>query len=159
MESTMIVNGFVGHSIELRYTKTGVPTVAFRVGTTPRVKTDNGWADGTTTWTTVVCYRGLAEHVANCVRKGDPVIAHGKVRTQAWNDADGVAHERVVLEAGSVGYDLSRGAAEFTRGVLRSDPPQDTSTYARPPQEEAPDTCEDEFEDTELDEAEELVAA
>jgi len=159
MESTMIVNGYVGHGIELKYTKTGVPTVTFRVATTPRMKTENGWEDGTTTWTTVVCYRGLAEHVARCVRKGDPVLIHGKVRTQAWADGDGVAHERVVLEAGSVGYDLSRGAAEFTRGVFRSDPPQDTSTCAQPPAEESSDIPDDEFEDLGLDEVEELVAA
>jgi len=159
MELTMIVNGFVGHDIELKYTKTGVPTVNFRVATTPRIKTDTGWENGTTTWTTVVCYRGLAEHVSACVRKGDPVIVHGKVRTQAWTDAQGAAHEKQVLEAKSVGYDLSHGAAAFTRGVLRSDPPSDASACAQPPSEEEPMSIEDEFEDAELDEAEELVAA
>jgi len=156
MESTMIVNGYVGHPIELKYTKTGVPTVSFRVATTPRMKTETGWEDGTTTWTTVVCYRGLAEHVANCVHRGDPVIVYGKVRTQAWSDAQGAAHEKLVLEAKSVGYDLSHGAAAFTRGVLRSDPPDDISVSAQPPAESEPDLPEDEFEDAELDE--ELVA-
>jgi len=156
MESTMIVNGYVGHEIELNHTKTGVPTVSFRVATTPRIKTDAGWENGTTTWTTVVCYRGLAEHVANCVRKGDPVIIHGKVRTQAWNDSQGAAHEKVVLEAKSVGYDLSHGAQAFTREVVRSDPPTGMPA-SQPPAEESPEVLDDEFEDLDLDE--ELVAA
>jgi len=156
MESTMTLNGFVGHDIELRHTKTGVPTVSFRVATTPRMKTDTGWANGTTTWTTVVCYRGLAEHVHNCVHRGDPVIVHGRVRTQAWTDGDGNPREKVVVEAASVGYDLSCGTAEFTRGVMRTDPPQDTPATAQPPAEEEPEPDE-EFGST--DELEELVAA
>jgi len=122
METTMILNGYVGHNIELKYTKTGVPTVTFRVGTTPRIRTDDGWIDGTTTWMTVVCYRALAEHVAHCVYRGDPVIVHGKVRTQSWDDAQGVPHEKMVLEAGLVGHDLSRGVAAFTRNQTRTGP-------------------------------------
>ena len=157
MESTMIVNGYVGHDIELRHTKTGVPTVSFRVATTPRMKTDTGWTDGTTTWTTVVCYWGLAEHVATCVHRGDPVIIHGKVRTQAWNDAQGVAHEKLVLEAKSVGYDLSHGSQAFTKGVVRSNPPESVPADAEPPVEESPEIPDEEFEDVEFDE--ELVAA
>ena len=115
MESTMILTGYVGHNLEMRQTKTGVATVEFRVGNTPRYRTDNGWIDGTTTWMSVVCYRVLAEHVARSLSKGDPVIVCGKLRTQSWKDMQGVKHEKLVIEAGSIGHDLSRGVSAFAR--------------------------------------------
>ncbi|MCL2482241.1 MAG: single-stranded DNA-binding protein [Propionibacteriaceae bacterium] len=120
MESTMTVTGYVGHNIELKQTRTGVSTVSFRVGTTPRIKTDNGWVDQATTWLNVVCYRSLADHVAGSVYKGDPVIVHGKVRTQAWIDAQGVQHEKMVIEAAAVGHDLTRGVSVFKRSPVRA---------------------------------------
>lgn len=145
MESTVTLNGYVGHNVELKSTKTGVPTVSFRVGTTPRIKTETGWVDGTTTWMTVVCYRALAEHVARCVYKGDPVIVHGKVRTQAWTDSQGAQHEKMVIEAGSVGHDLSRGVAAFARNSVRAEPI--TEEIAGPPNsvEEEAEPSDEEF--------------
>ena len=119
MESTMTLNGYLGHDIDLRHTRMGHAVVTFRVGTTPRIKTAQGWGDGTTTWVTVVCYRYLAENVANSLRKGDLVIVHGKVRTQAWDDAEGVHRERMVIEASMVGPDLSRGVAALARTASR----------------------------------------
>ena len=130
MESTMTLTGYVGQDIELRQTRTGISTVSFRVGTTPRIKTADGWTDGTTTWVNVTCYRYLADNVGRCVSKGDPVIVHGRVRTQMWTDAGGINHERMVIEASSVGHDLNRGMSAFTRTSTKaldySGPEEDT---------------------------------
>lgn len=115
MDSTMTLTGYVGHNIELKQTRTGIPTVSFRVGTTPRIKTSTGWIDAPTTWTNVVCYKSLAEHVAKSVDKGDAVVVHGRVRTQAWTDSQGAQHERMVLEAAVVGHDLNRGVCAFAK--------------------------------------------
>ena len=60
------------------------------------------------------CFRLLAEHVAASVRKGDPVIVVGKLRTNVW-EKDGQTHERLVLEADMVGHDLNRGTSAFQR--------------------------------------------
>jgi len=119
----MTLTGYVGHNIELKQTNGGVSTVSFRVGSTPRIRTQDGWTDGVTTWMTIVCYRALAEHVARCVYKGDPVIVHGKVRTQSWADSTGAQHERMVIEAGAVGHDLSRGVSAFARPAVHVDQP------------------------------------
>lgn len=115
MEATMVLSGYVGHNIELKHTRKGFPTVTFRVGTTPRIHTDSGWVDGVTTWMNVECYRSLAENVAQCVNKGDPVIVQGRMRTQAWVDVQGVQHERMIITASTIGHDLNRGASHFTR--------------------------------------------
>ena len=121
MEAMMTLTGYVGHDIDLKQTKTGVSTTSFRVGTTPRYRTDNGWVDGVTTWTTVVCYRALADHVASSIRKGHPVIVHGRIRSQSWVDAAKVPHEKMVLEATAIGHDLARGMSAFLKPARPSD--------------------------------------
>lgn len=117
MQATMTLSGYVGHDIELRHTKTGVPTVNFRMGTTPRMRKGDEWIDGVTTWTSVVCYRSLADHVAQSVKRGHPVIVHGRVRTQSWNDAQEATHEKTLVEAISVGHDLNKGVSVFRKFV------------------------------------------
>jgi single-strand DNA-binding protein len=62
----------------------------------------------------VACFRTLAQHVAQSVHKGDPVLVVGKLRTNVW-EKDGQTHERLVLEADMVGHDLNRGTSAFQR--------------------------------------------
>ena len=70
MEAQVHVTGYAGTEVETR----GNGTVsAFRLACTPRIKTKAGWSDGNTTWIEVACFRTLAQHVAQSVRKGDPV--------------------------------------------------------------------------------------
>lgn len=119
MESTVTLTGYVGNEIEKRTTKAGQAFATFRVGTTPRVKRGESWMDGNTTWTTVVCYRDLAQNVGDSVSKGDPVFVEGRVRTQAWIDQAGQNHERTVLEADTIGHDLRRGTTTFKKAVFK----------------------------------------
>ena len=146
MQAMMILTGYLGHDIELRHTRTGVPTVSFRMGTTPRIKTQDGWTDGTTTWTSVMCYRNLADHVARSLNKGDPVIVYGRVRTQTWED-QGKTHEKTFVEARFIGHDLNRGICTFEKATRHGDPvdtPPEPSDGAEPVMEPSLD---DEFED------------
>jgi single-strand DNA-binding protein len=129
MEALVHITGYAGSEVEVR----GNGTVsAFRLACTPRVRTKSGWADGNTTWIEVSCFRLLAEHVAASVRKGDPVMVVGKLRTSAW-EKDGQTHERLVLEADTVGHDLNRGTSAFRRR------PRLSSTDTREPDEAPPD--------------------
>lgn len=122
MESYITTTGYVGSRPELRTTRTGVPCATFRLGSTPRKRVQGEWQDGETTWMTVTCYRNLAEHVSSSLNKGDPVLVDGRVRTERWQDASGQAHERVVVEAVTVGHDLSRGTASFRREQRAAEP-------------------------------------
>jgi single-strand DNA-binding protein len=115
MDIAVTLTGYVGGEVETRATRAGVPVATFRVGTTPSIRRDDAWADGPTTWTTVTCFRSLADHVAQSLKKGDPVIVSGRLRTQTWVDASGENRERLVVEAAQVGHDLSRGTAAFQR--------------------------------------------
>ena len=145
MESTMVVNGYVGHDLELKQTRSGVSTISFRVGSTPRVRTADGWGDGPTTWMTVVCYRTLAENVFKSIHRGDPVVVQGRIRTQAWEDKNGEAHERMGLEASVVGHDLNRGTTKYTKGYQR--PSEEVPKVETQEAPDIDDELEDEFED------------
>jgi single-strand DNA-binding protein len=111
MEALVHITGYAGSEVEIR----GNGTVsAFRLACTPRIRTKGEWGDGNTTWLEVSCFRLLAEHVAASVRKGDPVVVVGRLRTNVW-EKDGENHERLVLEADIVGHDLNRGTSAFRR--------------------------------------------
>ncbi len=112
MEAIVQMTGHVGTEVELRGNGT---VAAFRLACTPRIRGKGGeYSDGNTTWIDVTCFRSLAAHVNQCVRKGDPVIVVGKLRTSVWSK-DGQVREKLGLEADTVGHDLSRGTAVFRR--------------------------------------------
>jgi single-strand DNA-binding protein len=123
MESYVHVTGYVGTDVELR---SGSGLATFRLATTPRYRKNGDWVDGNTTWLTVTCWRSLAEHVASSIRKGDPVIVVGRLRTNVWQGQDGPV-ERLILEAITVGHDLSRGTSAFRR-MERVSVPEDNES-------------------------------
>ncbi len=90
----------------------------FRVGSTPRIRKRSGeWVDGPTSWFSVSCWRALADHVRDSVHKGEPVLVHGRLRTDVWTREDGQSSTTYVVEATYVGHDLSRGTAAFVRST------------------------------------------
>lgn len=94
----------------------GVPFTSFRVASTPRYyDTRNGvWADGRTEWLTVKVFRDVALNVAGSIHKGEPVVVHGRLRTEEWESENG-ARTGLVIEASALGHDLTRGRATFVR--------------------------------------------
>jgi single-strand DNA-binding protein len=112
MEAFVHMTGHVGGDVEFR--NNSVATASFRLACTPRLRRAGDWVDGETTWLTITCFRSLAEHTASSVRKGDPIVVVGKLRTQVWTK-DGVQQERTVLEAMTIGHDLTKGTAAFNR--------------------------------------------
>ena len=127
MEAFVQMTGYVGTEVEQRG---GGRVSAFRLACTPRVRVKGGeWGDGNTTWINVTCFRSLAAHVAASVRKGDPVIVIGKLRTSVWKK-DGQTRERLALEAEAVGHDLTRGTAIFRRTPKATTEPSDAEAPA-----------------------------
>jgi single-strand DNA-binding protein len=113
MEAVVHITGHAGTEVE---TKANGTVAKFRLASTPRVRTKGEWGDGNTTWIEVSCFRALAEHVASSIRKGDPVVVIGRLRTNVW-EKDGQTHDRLVIEAETIGHDLNRGTAAFRRKV------------------------------------------
>ena len=122
MEALVQMTGYAGTEIDVRG---GGNVSAFRLACTPRIRGKDGqYSDGNTTWIDVTCFRSLASHVAASIRKGDPVIVIGKLRTSVW-EKDGQTRERLGLEAETVGHDLTRGTAIFRRPPRASIEPAD----------------------------------
>jgi single-strand DNA-binding protein len=116
-EAQVVLAGYVAREPRFRKTHNGYSYASLRVGYTPRrMDRDSGeWSDGGTSFVTVFCWRGLADNVATCVRKGDPVLIKGKLQVRPYTDKAGAARVAVEVEASSIGHDLNRGVAMFQR--------------------------------------------
>lgn len=73
------------------------------------------WVEEEAAFYRIVCWRGLAEHVGQCVKKGEPVVVHGRLKLKDWTDDTGQRHTDAEIDAWSVAYDLGKGTAVFTR--------------------------------------------
>lgn len=115
-DMTISLAGNVTGDLVLKPTKNGTPRLQFRLAVNRRRRTEAGqWEDWRTLYITVVCWRDLAENVAECVRKGDPVFVRGDLvsRTYVKEEVSRMVYE---IEADSVSHDYSRGASVgFTR--------------------------------------------
>ena len=94
----------------------GNTLTTFRLASNERVldRERNEWIERATTYVTVNCRRALASNVANSVRKGQPVMVTGRLRERFWtsNERSG---QTLVVEAATLGHDLTYGATEFVR--------------------------------------------
>lgn len=113
MEAQVWMTGRVGGEVELR--DAASPWATFRLGCTPRMVRGGEWSDEQTIWVTVSCSGRLAEHVRLSLRKGEPVVVIGRLRSRQWVDANGVEHEQLQIRAGAVGHDLAGGCSNFYR--------------------------------------------
>ncbi|MFZ0531408.1 MAG: single-stranded DNA-binding protein [Propionicimonas sp.] len=117
MDAVIWMTGYVGSDVEFREVREDLVFASFRLACTPRTRKSGEWVDGETTWLGVTCSRALADNARSSITKGDPVIVVGKLRTNRWQDSQGVARERLLLEAVAIGHDLNRGTASFTKNT------------------------------------------
>ncbi len=80
-----------------------------------RDKETGDWTDGPTSFVNVQCWRTLADNVSMSVHKGEPVLVMGRLQIRRFEDAEGTPRTAVEVEATSVGHDLTRGVAQFSR--------------------------------------------
>src|SRR5262245_3263551 len=131
-ETVLHVIGHVGTDVDHRRIGEGTDLSTFRLATTPRRwdRRQGAYVDGTTTWFTVQCWRQLAAHVRDSIRRGDPVIVIGKLKTEEWTK-DEIRNSRIVLEASTVGHDLSRGVGSFRKAARPMDVAADDAAEVR----------------------------
>ncbi len=117
---TVHLIGNVVTDVALRFTKSGDPVASFRlaVGTRRFDKAADRWVDSDTHFFWVSCWRALAANVVETLAKGMPVIVVGRIRSREVERPCGETSHTVRyfdVEATSVGCDLARGVATFTR--------------------------------------------
>lgn len=115
---TITVTGWVATEPRHVVGPTGTRLTSFRLASTSRYfDRDKGeWADGNTEWFTVRTFRSAAITVKNSVEKGQPVIVTGRLRSHQW-DAEAGPRTDLIIDASSVGHDLTKGVATFTRAT------------------------------------------
>lgn len=121
MSSDVIVTleGWVGSDPQ-SYTAGDTTLAKFRLGHTPRRRRQTGeWTDGETQWFTVSAWRQLGDHCVRSVRKGDPVIVHGRLTQRTWQSKTGEDVVSLEIDAFSVGHNLAMGTAAFSRSVTQ----------------------------------------
>ena len=115
MNDTFVTfHGWAGSDVRHR-TARDVSVATVRVGVTPRLKRDGEWYDGETTWYSVTAWRTLADHLRDSVRKGDPLIVHGRLRSETWQPPEGPATVTLHVDALLIGHDLNRGITHFIK--------------------------------------------
>jgi|HubBroStandDraft_2_1064218.scaffolds.fasta_scaffold208667_1 single-strand DNA-binding protein len=109
--------GFVAREPNLRQITSGAWVANVRVGATTRYldKTTGEWRESDTSYFTVICWRKLAHNVDMSLRKGDPVLVRGRIRTRSFTDKQNRLRTEIEIVADHIGHDLSRGTARYTR--------------------------------------------
>jgi single-strand DNA-binding protein len=115
-EAQVFLAGYVATEPTFRTTTRGKPEAQMRVAYTPRRQNwETGeWSDGPSSFVSVKCWGKLANNVAVCLRKGEPVVVMGRVQVRTY-EKNGAERLSVDVYASSIGYDLARGVARFSR--------------------------------------------
>lgn len=121
MTNSLHIAGHLGGDPELRFTPSGLPVATLTIADTPRVRNSatGQWEDGETLWMRCVAWRDLAEGVAETLRKGDRVTAHGTLKQRSYTSRDGEKRTSVELTLDAIGPDLTRATATVTRRAPR----------------------------------------
>ena len=132
-ETVMHVVGNVGTDVDHKEVAGGTHFCSFRLAATPRYydRSRRAYVDGVTNWLTVHCWRYLAWHVFQSIHRGDPVVVVGRLRTEE-SAKDGQRCSRLILEASTVGHDLSQGVSDFTKRRRSQDRGPDDDSPAPP---------------------------
>lgn len=116
---------------ELRFTPSGAAVARFTVASTPRVKGKDGeWRDGDATFTTCIAWRGLAEHVAESLRKGTRALVTGRLRQRSF-EKNGERRTVFEVEVDEIGPSLKFATATVNRAT-RSNAPTGDDPWAIP---------------------------
>lgn len=113
----VMMAGHVVADPRLGHTRSGEPFARVRIGVTPRRPDREGeWRDLASSYFTVNCWRRMATNASASLRKGDPVIIWGKLKSRTWVDANGQRHRIIDIEADTICHDTSMGWTHFQRG-------------------------------------------
>lgn len=116
-EAQVHLAGYVASEPKFKKVAGDTSSVRLRVAYTARRrdKETGEWSDGPTSFVNIQCWRTLADNVSMSVHKGEPVLITGRLQIRRFEDAEGAPRTAVEIEASSVGHDLTRGVARFSR--------------------------------------------
>ncbi len=114
-DNTVTVVGNVTRDPELRFAQSGMAIATFGVAWNRRRQ---GQEDEVSFFD-VVCFRQLAENVANSIHKGSRVVIYGTLQQRSWQTDQGDRRSKVEILADDIAPSLKWASAEVTRNERR----------------------------------------
>jgi single-strand DNA-binding protein len=105
----VILIGNLGKDPEVRHLEGGVAVARFPIATSETFKDKNGERQERTEWHNIVLWRGLAEVSEKYLKKGHSVFIEGKLRTNSYQDKDGVQRYSTEIVADNMTMLTPRG--------------------------------------------------
>lgn len=102
---------------EVRHTSSGVPVADLRIAENRNYQDASGEWQQETSYYSAVVWRRLAEHAAS-LRRGDRVVAVGRMRQNEWTTDRGETRRRYVVDCDELGASIRFNLVD----VHRSEP-------------------------------------
>lgn len=118
-ETILTVVGNLTADPELRYTNSDTAVANFTVASTPRTfdKGTGGWKDGEALFMRCTLWKEAAEHAAESLRRGDRVIASGRLRQRSFETQQGDKRTVIELDVDEVGPSLRYATAKAVKAT------------------------------------------
>ena len=128
------VIGNVTRDPELRFTPTGACLCTFGVAVNRRWQNrqTNEWEEAVSFFD-VICWKELAENIAESITKGTRVIVTGRLDQRTWDTQDGEKRSKVEIVADDVGPSLRWATVTVTRNERREGSSIESARAAAPP--------------------------
>ena len=142
--NTVELVGNLTRAPELRFTPNGAAVANFGLAVNRRWRNQqtNDWEEQTSFFD-VVCWRDLAENVAESLDKGTRVLVVGRLEQRSWENQEGEKRSKVEVVADEVGPSLRWATASVSKNERRGgdggyDGPQPNRAPAQYTSEEEP---------------------
>jgi single-strand DNA-binding protein len=94
----VILIGWVGNDIEIKYTDDGLAVSSFPVATKEiGPKNKDGKREKKTEWHNLSAFGVIAEHIGKYLEKGDQIAIEGRLRTNKYEDKEGIKRYRTEI--------------------------------------------------------------
>lgn len=112
--------GNITRDPELRFTNTGQATASFGLAVNRRWQNrqTQEWEEATSFFD-VVCWREMAENVAESLSRGSRVIVTGRLEQRSWETPDGDKRSKVEVVADEIGPSIRWATAQVTKNERR----------------------------------------
>lgn len=118
--NTVELIGNITRDPELRFTPSGAAVANFGLAVNRRWRNQqtNEWEEQVSFFD-VVCWRELAENVAESLTKGSRVMVSGRLDQRSWETDNGEKRSKVEVVADEIGPSLRWATAQVTRNERR----------------------------------------
>jgi single-strand DNA-binding protein len=119
-DSSITIVGNLTRDPEIRYTANGAAKASFGVAVSRRWQNrqTQEW-DEQTSFFNVVCWREMAENVAESLGKGSRVVVTGRLEQRSWETENGEKRSVVEIVADDVGPSLRWATAQVKKSDRR----------------------------------------